>query len=274
MARIAIVLLAGLITFANTRSTNAAEPPTSDESAATGATDLITVRVEQAGLSESAAAKIVDLASAAEQRLSVRYGSAPSQAEAGRRTLVVHVSPGPFAGDYLVRVEAHFDGALVGDVAPEPCLSCSVVQIVDGVEEAAGELVGQFPAPVTEPEPEPTDAVSDEPTASDEPAARDSSTRPLLVTGISATVVGGLGLATGIGLIVAHEQAEPNEGQPFIRVVDYRPAGIGVAAVSGAVLIAGVVLIVVRVREGRERRTALVPALGPGFAGGVLVGRF
>ncbi|MFV8750460.1 hypothetical protein ACNOYE_07900 [Nannocystaceae bacterium ST9] len=235
---------------------------------------LIGVRIEQEDLSPDAAAGIEGLDNAAAERSSTRYGTVSSPAEQGRRVLVAVVSPGPFPGDYLVRVEAHFDGELLGETPPQACLACPVAQLVDAIDTAALELVQQFPEPSLEETAEDPQPASSEPTPMDEPMSDRSRRSPLVPTGIGLSVIGVAGLATGIGLIAVHEQAEPNEGQPYIRVVDYRPAGVAVAAVGGAVLITGIALVIVGVKRRQDSRAALAPAFSPEFAGAVVVGRF
>jgi hypothetical protein len=234
---------------------------------------VIGVRVEHEGLSEAAAAAIVDLPTVTAGRLADQYGSAESPSERGRRVLVVYVGPGPFEGDYLLRLEAHLDGELVGDAPPQPCLSCSTVQLADAIDAVAAGLVTRFPEPATsvKEEPEPS---TDEPAPGDRPASDRTRRGPLLPTGISLAVIGVAGLATGVGLIAAHERVEPDIGQSYLRVVDYRPAGVAVAAVGGAVLITGIALLAVGAKRRQDSRASLVPGVGPGFAGAVVSGRF
>ncbi len=234
---------------------------------------LIGVRVEHEDLSEGAGAAIVDLPTVAAGRLSERYGRADSPAEQGRRVVVVYVSPGPFEGDYLLRLEAHFDGAMIGDAPPQPCLSCSTAQLADAIDSVAAGLVTRFPEPAASVTEEPAPA-TDEPTEMHQSASDRSGRDLLFPTGLSLSVVGMAGLATGVGLIAAHERTEPDVGQSYLRVIDYRPAGVAVAAVSGAVLITGVALLAVTAKRRQNSRAALAPALGPGFAGAVVAGRF
>lgn len=58
----------------------------------------------------------------------------------------MYVSPGPFEGDYLLRVEAHFDDALVSDAPP---------QLADAIDAVAAGLVTRFPEPAASVKEEP-----------------------------------------------------------------------------------------------------------------------
>ncbi len=254
-------------------------PPTQTSSAATSEdSQLVTVRIELEDIGAKALANIEGLAEAANDRMRVAYGAAPSSKERGRRVLVVYLSPGPFpdAGDFIVRVEAQLDGSAVGESSPEPCLSCGTSQVVDGIASASTELMGLFPEPERAVVEEPPSPIVEQEPSTDAPAKpRRNGADRLLYAGIGVSVVGVLGLGTGIGLIAVHERSEPNEGQPYIRVTDYRPAGIAVAAVGGAAVATGVALIVVGVRKRKAAKgMAVVPTLAPGFAGAAVVGRF
>ncbi|NJK31744.1 MAG: hypothetical protein HC927_04605 [Deltaproteobacteria bacterium] len=260
--------LALTLTLVGQPADTAAEPDTPHD--ATTGVALVTVEFAFEGLSEKAMKHLEGLAETTQARVSAAYGTAPVPAEQGRRVLVVHVSPGPVpdAGDFIVRVEAKLDGEVVGSVDPKPCLSCTTMQVIDDISAASTELVGKFPEPQQP-------VVEDVPVLEPPPPEPTKSREPLLPTGIAVASIGVAGLATGITLAVVHEQSEPNRGQPYIRVVDYRPAGITIAAIGGVALVAGAVLISLGAKERKTRaRAAMVPVVGPTFAGASVSGRF
>lgn len=257
------------------RPSHAAEPAAASEAAAAepSGDPLVDIRlVIDEELAPDTATQLDTLPAQLRERLAPEHrGEAPHGGESKRRALVLHIGPGPFQGDYFVRVEAFVDGRLVGESVPQPCLACTAEQVAESILAGTLELTQQFP-PVeaaVAPEPEPSDDPA--PPPSDAPAR---TREPLLPTGIALTVLGTAGLATGVALIVVHERFEPDVGQAYLQGIDYRPAGIASAVAGGVVLGAGVALLVLGVRKRKQQRVAAAPLMGSQVAGVVLAGHF
>lgn len=264
------------LALALARPSHAAEPAASEAAAAEPSGDpLVDIRLSiEEGLPPDTATQLATLPAELRERLAPEHrGEAPHVGESKRRALVLYIGPGPFQGDYFVRVEALVDGRLVGESVPQPCLACSAEQVAESILEGTLELTQQFP-PVEAAAPTPAEPSDDPaPPPSDAPA-RARAREPLLPTGIALTVLGTAGLATGVALIVVHERFEPDVGQAYLKGIDYRPAGIASAVAGGVVLGAGVALLVLGVRKRKQQRVAAAPLMGPQVAGVVLAGHF
>ncbi len=84
--------------------------------------------------------------------------------------------------------------------------------------------------------------------------------------------VGIAGAAVGVVLVILPPKVDVDA--PLYETTT-RPPGFAVLGVGAAALVTGVVMLVVdRRRARRSRATALLPAMGPGHAGLVWMGRF
>jgi hypothetical protein len=90
-------------------------------------------------------------------------------------------------------------------------------------------------------------------------------------TGVGLVIAGVGAAATGGALVGIGETPDPDRAT---KLRDWKPAGYGLLASGGALLLTGIVLVVVdavpraRARRSRgDRRTSIVPAFGPRHAG-------
>lgn len=106
---------------------------------------------------------------------------------------------------------------------------------------------------------------------------------PLGYTGIALTVAG-IGTGIGGGVLLARGEQQSLDGERGqLKVENFRPAGIGLAATGGALLVTGVALLIVDQTVGRKRRDreavqkahgSFAPTLGPDRVGISAIVRF
>jgi len=91
--------------------------------------------------------------------------------------------------------------------------------------------------------------------------------------GIGVAVLGAGLLGAGVPLALQPDEIRGGTGRMVERRSTY-DLGIGMAAVGGVALLAGVSLHVVDVRRRRQRAVAVVPTLAPRNAGLIIAWRF
>jgi hypothetical protein len=193
------------------------------------------------------------------------------------RDPVIHIDIDELVGTepgYQCEVWISRDDEVLGERRRVECTLCTESEIVQRVETTVAEMVAQLPAVADEPAPatsepsEPSPGAVPPTPSDDDPSPR---LRALGKAGAALVAVGAAGAITGGVLVALPPKVDVDD--PLYEV-SYRPPGIATLAAGGAVLVAGVVMLVVDRRRARDRTTALVPTLGPGAAGVSVVGRF
>lgn len=208
--------------------------------------------------------------------------------EAGDPKLYIRVeSLGSDTSGYRCVYEARRDDVVIdGTTGAAECRLCTQSELIEQVEAAVERMAPRLRASSTEqlaaePAQEASGESSDEPGMGAAPAGgevdeeRSRALGPVGKGGIGLTVIGAAALGAGVGLMLR----EPSvlEDEPTKQLDTWKP-GLGVAAGGGAVLLAGVTMIIVdavRRRRGRDASsTALVP-WSDGRGGGLaFTGRF
>lgn len=194
--------------------------------------------------------------------------------------------------DYRVTVIPMRDGIVVGSSQPPAVCACNSAKLLGLVDGRIAQAIEQLQTAPLEPEsalvmppPRPDASRSTTPEPEPEPPPPPPKRRRLSGLGIAGAVLTGMGgsaVAGGIVMTVLGSRSMPNS--TGFRM-DWRPPGVVVLAAGGAVLTAGVSLLVtdaVRCRKSDAPRRcrrhtegfAVGPSLDAGGGGVTLVGRF
>ena len=190
-------------------------------------------------------------------------------------------SLGSDTSGYRCVYEARRDGVVIeGTTGAAECRLCTQSELIEQVEAAVDRIAPRLRVSVTEAATEQEASPSDDapPDVNRTSADRDDRAGrlgPVGKTGIALSVIGAAGVATGVGLILREPSVLDDEPT---KQLNTRTPGIGAAAGGGAVLLAGVTMIIVDAVRRRRGRDASSTALHPwsnGRGGGlVLRGRF
>lgn len=154
------------------------------------------------------------------------------------------------------------------------CSPCGTQELFDQIGGALEGIAAEMASAKAEPEPEP------------EPVA--SAALPLDAEDVPRTKLGAVGwigvAAAGTGLVAGGagawvwskgKQVEPDSRNALdLRVTDYRPPGIALTVTGGVLFAGGVVLIVADVVGGRRRRARSTAMVVPGGLGVTVGGSF
>jgi hypothetical protein len=189
--------------------------------------------------------------------------------------------------DYRVTAIAMRDGATVGVVPPPAVCACNSEKLLALIDEQIARAIEQLQEAPLEPEsalvmPPPAPAASArETTESQPPPPRRRRLSRLGTAGAVLTGMGGSAVAGGVVMTVLHERDAANATQAHR---SWRPPGVITLAAGGAVLVAGVSMLIVDAAQCRksdaERRCrrssglAVGPSLQAGGGGVTIMGRF
>lgn len=187
----------------------------------------------------------------------------------------VQIAPAPNDDPgWVAAVFIEQGGTVVADTTREiDCKLCTEGELVDKVAEVLAELVptiesepvdpdgGGAGEPEPEPEPQP-----------ETPEPKDKKLGTLGYAGIGAAALGVIGVGVGAGLIAKGEV--PLDDDPAQQKNYVRP-GAAALGVGGAILVAGVVLIVVdQMQQKKKRSTAFAPYFDRSGGGLAFITRF
>ncbi len=173
-----------------------------------------------------------------------------------------------------VRVTNRGEATEVVEGSPFICDACGENELITKIREVVPACVPLLAVQQTSPEP-----VVDPPPGGDDPGPEDRSTkRPLKAigkAGIALMAVGVGGVAGGAVMLALGERADPNPPDPSNpETTDFRPPGIAVLAVGGALLLTGVGLLVADRVSAKKHSAVVAPAIGPRFTGLAISARF
>jgi hypothetical protein len=156
--------------------------------------------------------------------------------------IAIAVAPLPSEPGYRCTFAVRRGEAVVeGTEGTSLCQLCTEDELVDHIEAAIERVVPQIPASAATPaRPHTRDPGP--------PRPRAAELRGLGKGGLAAAIGGGVLLGVGVGLAV--RDAPPLAGDTGERA-STRTAGIAVASIAGALLVAGLVMVVVDMRRGR-----------------------
>lgn len=235
------------------------------------------------------AAALGDASTSVAQRISSRANTQLREAEVlpagpGDPVIEMTILPAPGGeGGYLIQVAMVRDGETVEGT--RDALGCDLCTEGELVEKASGiiaSLIAKIPRdePADTPDPAPA-GTADEPaqgpteTPPVDPGAGDDAKRPTAL-GWAGIGVGVAGLVmTGVGIPLAVTEEQFDDGGDVVREPVSNEVGYALIGVGAAAVVAGVVMLAVDLtRHPKTRKAALVPVLGPAFAGVSLTGRF
>jgi hypothetical protein len=199
------------------------------------------------------------------------------------RTISIRIARDPAkktSFDYEV-VARRGGTAIDGGTLDDHCDACSpedVVKLVDAAvdRQLAALKAAGAPTPSTKPEVEPRAAGASQPAG--QPDVVSPRRRRLGKLGIAGAAVLATGAVVGgVGIVIVTRpldySQDPNEPERARARSPVRP-GIAVAAIGGAAIITGAVLLIVDYGRQRKRRVSWAPSVGPRSAWLTLEGRF
>lgn len=172
--------------------------------------------------------------------------------------IAIAIAPMGKEPGYRCRFAVRRDGEVVPDTEGTTlCRLCTEDELVDHVEAAIERVVPQVPASA------PASTASTPPRSDAAVPPRRHDLRALGKAGLATAITGGVLLGVGVGLAVRDVPPSPRRPDP----PNTRPAGIAIASISAAMLIAGIVMVAVDMRRPPRSRRASVRLAPDGLRG-------
>lgn len=196
--------------------------------------------------------------------------------------IFVRVSRGRSKRGYHIEVYAMLGDARVeGSSSSQECRRCEQAELLSTIGATVTQCLKVLAAQAQQAPDAPREVVSD-PLAETSGPQRDSGepfeqpVQPRLGklgwVGVGTAGVGAAALGVGIAFIFRGRTVSTDPGAVQVEGVDFRPAGIGVAAAGGVLLVTGVALLLVDLR--RRKRSSMRASIAPYPAGLAITGVF